>query len=525
MILLKRLGFIPAALLLVIAFTSCDDNFNSVGSNLIGSQLDSLPHYSPGITAYSEKLGPVQTNGLPANLLGVYKEPTYGPQAASVLTQLSLSSPNPDFGTDVKLDSVVLDLPFYSTSLDSVVNEHTLYKLDSIYGNSAFKLSVSRSNFFLNDFDPTANFENRQKYYSNQGPVFENSLVGTPLFEDDNFEFSDKEIVYFTPKSSTASDTTKVAPQIRVKLPVDYFQQNIIDKQGSNALSNNNNFQNYFRGLYFKAEAVNNDGSMALLNFKDTNAGITLYYTSKRVDTGDFDGDGDVTEVIEIPGSYKLNFGTNTVNTFSEEFPQEILSDITASSPQTGAKNLYLKGGEGSMAVINLFEDDVELQQLKDNNWLINEASLTFYVNQDKVAGGASEPERVYLYDMDNNVPLYDYSIDPTQSSTDPLNSLTRHSGRLIRNEDGKGVSYKIRITDHINNIINNDSTNVRLGLVVTQNINLYANAALKNPVDSISRVPQASVITPKGTVLYGNLADDISKRIKFNIYYTQTNN
>ncbi|MGB8703481.1 MAG: DUF4270 family protein, partial [Gillisia sp.] len=220
MILLKRLGYIPAILLMVLAFTSCDDNFTSVGSDLIGSQLDSLPHYSAGVKAYSQKLGPVQTNGLPANLLGVYNGPTYGPQVANVQTQLSLSSSNPDFGAEVKLDSVVLEIPLYSKKLDSVVNNHTLYKLDSIYGNSPFKLSISRSNFFLNDFDPAANFENRQKYYSDQGPVFESSLVGSPLFEDDNFQFSDKEIIDFIHNATGGIDTTKVVPSLRLKLPI-----------------------------------------------------------------------------------------------------------------------------------------------------------------------------------------------------------------------------------------------------------------------------------------------------------------
>ena len=60
---------------------------------------------------------------------------------------------------------------------------------------------------------------------------------------------------------------------------------------------------------------------------------------------------------------------------------------------------------------------------------------------------------------------------------------------------------------------------------MVTQNINLVANSALRTPVDGIDRVPSASVITPRGTVLHGNLESDPGKRLKFNIIYTETNN
>ncbi|MCJ7758605.1 MAG: DUF4270 domain-containing protein, partial [Gillisia sp.] len=87
------------------------------------------------------------------------------------------------------------------------------------------------------------------------------------------------------------------------------------------------------------------------------------------------------------------------------------------------------------------------------------------------------------------------------------------------------GISYKLRITEHVNRILNKDFTNVRLGLVVTQNINLIGNSALKTPLDGIDRIPAASVISPEGTVLYGNLAADVSKRLKLDIFYTKTSN
>jgi len=511
---------------MVLAFTSCDEDFNTIGGNLIGGQFDSLPKYEPGVIAYSKKLGPVQTNNLPANLLGAYNDPTYGLQSANVLTQLSLSTANPDFGTEPVLDSVVLTLPYFSTQVDVAEDGSPIYQLDSIYRNSPVKISVSRSNYFLNDFDPTDNFQNRQKYYSNQADVFAASLVGEPLYTNESFIPSKREVIYTEVNSKTGElDTLVKSPRLRVALGNEFFQQNIIDKQGSPELFNNNNFRNFIRGLYFSAEAINADGNIMLLNFGDKDANITLYYRAKEADVTDSDGDGNITELVYKPKSYNLTFGTNKVNTFTQNFPAEFIQQIESSSEDLGSENLFLKGGEGSMAVVELFEDETEIETIRDNNWLINEASLEFYVDQNKTVGGDSEPERIYVYDLENNLPLLDYQIDPTLNQDNPTNSAIGFSSRLTRDEDGNGVKYKIRITEFVKAILKGDIDVRKLGIVVTQNINLTTNSALKNSINSIDRVPTGSVISPQGTVLYGNLANDEAKRLKFNIYYTKTNN
>ena len=56
-------------------------------------------------------------------------------------------------------------------------------------------------------------------------------------------------------------------------------------------------------------------------------------------------------------------------------------------------------------------------------------------------------------------------------------------------------------------------------------NLNSVTNAYLRTPVGPVERVPSGSVIMPKGTVLHGNLSPDDEKRLKFNIYYTETSN
>lgn len=521
MMLVKRFRYIPAIVLMVLAFISCDDDFNSIGGELIGGQIDDLPRYEAGVVSYNKKLPPVQTNNLPVHLLGVYNEPVYGQQVANVLTQISLSTINPNFGEEPTLDSVVLTLPYYSTQLEADDEGNAVYRLDSVYGNAPFRLSIEQSNYFLNDFDPDENFENRQRYYSDQGELFENNIIGDPIYVNESFKPSAREVVVreLNPESGEI-DTVSLSPRMRLHLPVEFFEENIINKQGSTELSNNNNFRNFIRGLYIKAEPVNGDGSMMLLDFRpDADAGIILYYTNPGEDADDED----------VQRSYELTFGTNTVNTFTQEFPAQIEEEIQASGDAPGAENLYLKGGEGSMAVIELFEDEAEIDQIRENNWLINEANLTFYVNQDIVPGGEEEPSRIFLFNLETNELLLDYRIDPTGEATNPNLAVITHAPPLQRDEDGNGTFYKFRITEHIRRILDGDQPNEKLGLVVTQNISVISNSALRSPLvigeDEIVRVPSSTVITPRGTVLHGNLSPDAAKRLKFNIFYTETSN
>lgn len=514
MTFLKRISYFPAAVLLLIAFTSCDDDFTSIGGELIGGQVDNLPKYEAGVVAYNNNLTKVQTNNLPAYLLGVYQEPVYGQMTASVLSQLSLASNSPTFGNEPRLDSVVLTLPYFSTKLPNDEQGNPVYKIDSLYGNSPYKLAIFKSNLFLNDFDPDANFEVRQKYFSDQGPFFESFIADDPLYINPSFVPSTREVRYLEENSSGGIDTLRKGPRLRVQLPVQFFKENIIEKEGTSVLFNNNNFRNFIKGLYFKAEAVNGAGNMLLLNFNAEDAGIVLYYTSFP-EGGGQDGD---------QRTFKLNFGNSIVNTFIQDLPVEILEEINESNDRPGAENLFLKGGEGSMAIIELFESEDEIAEIRAKNWLINEANLVFTVNR-TLAPAGQEPQRVYLYNLKTNEVLLDYRLDPTNQLPNPGLSNVNHSVPLLRGEDNNGVQYKIRITEHVRRILLGDQDNVKLGLVVTSNIQQTGRVAVISPLEAVTGIPAGTVVTPRGTVLYGNLEEDASKRIKFNIYYSETGN
>lgn len=500
---LKKLGKLTA-ILTVAAFSivSCEDDYSEVGASIVdNNNFNALKFDETALSASSEKLTRVQTNNLPSYAFGIYNDPVYGKSEANIQTQLRLLQLDPDFGTNPIVDSVVLSIPYYSTITERTA-ESTTYKLDSVYGSTPIRFSLYESNYFLRSLDPNDEY-NPQAYYSDQGDVFEQHLGLEPLYTSENFYPSSGEIRYNEVSNDTTSKLKKVSPRLRVKLPNDFFQNKIINQQGTSNLVSNSNFQDYLRGLYFKAEATQgNLGVYNLFDFAahskkgfsaDEDANITIYYHADLQD-------------VSVNKVYYLAFGSNTVNVFKSEF-DEVPDDT----------NLYLKGGQGSMAEIDLFTDQQQLDSIREQGWLINEANLIFRVNKQDVPEGKNDPYTLFIYDLKNNSIVKDYSISQKLYS-----STTAHT-QPLEYEDNDDRYYKIRLTSYVNDIISADSTNTKLGVVISLNpavTSLSKAEALDDEI--ITTVPTPEVLSPQGTVIYGPETLNTTKRLKLNIYYTK---
>ncbi|CAM3512926.1 DUF4270 domain-containing protein [Aequorivita lipolytica] len=502
-----------AIFFIIIAFSSCQEDISTIGSEILGTETpNGILDESQTIIAYSRKLGPVQSNRLPAYQLGVYNDPVYGKSTVNLLSQLTLSSNDPKFGDSAVVDSVFVYLPYFSTA--TTADTVTTYALDSIYGSTPINISISSSNYFLREYDPNSGFQEFQNYYSTQGETFEQYL-DTELASVENFIPTRNGYVLY----KDTDEEEKIAPGLRVKLDTTFFQEKILDMEGAPELRNSNNFKDYFRGIYFKVNSPTNNGSLFI--FDATESYITIFYSYNNEDNSE----------IRENGTFKLNFNGINVNTFENELPSPIQNAVENPNIQTGNENLYLRGGDGIISIVELFGKDNDnngvaddLETLRDKKWLINEANLIFYVNQDLMVGGATEPERIIIYDLKNSNVLADYNLDPT-NGLPPVDALSNHYGKLQRGSDGNGEFYKIKITNHISNLINKDSTNVPLGVVVSQNVLTRTTAELLNPMEPfIEQVPTSSVVSPEGTILYGNATPNQEKRLKLQIYYTEPN-
>ncbi len=505
-----------AILALIIAVASCEEDFNTIGVSIIGDEnFQSEFTDSLSVLAYSRKLLPVQTNGLPVYQMGVYNDPVYGKRTVNFLTQITLDNPGPDFEIAPRVDSVVLYLPYFSTEITGDDDEVT-YELDSVYGSTPININIYESNYFLRDFDPNTGFEEAQKYYSNQQPLFEQNK-GELIHRIEDFSPSKEAIAI--------NDTVSLIPGLRVKLPNEFFKRKIIDNGGSIQLINNNNFRDYFRGLYFEVESNTDDGSLFLMNLEE--ASLTVYYTYQTDGTAVFDETGSDT-IDRFNGEVGLSFNAISVNTFTSSVPPTISEIVQEPNIEQGEERLYVRGGDGIISVIELFGPDLdgdgiadELEDLRNEEWIINEANLIFYVDKNQVTGGDSEPERLMIYDLKNGTVLADYGLDIT-SNLDPVDALNVHLGRLKRGSDDNGEYYKIRITNHVSNLINRDSTNVPLGLIVSQNVLESGFQDIENiQAPGIEVVPASAIISPEGTILHGNRSAHQDRRLKLQIFYT----
>lgn len=514
---------------------SCDKDYNLVGEDLIGDNNFDLGKYYSPVKAYNQKTGVVQSNNLAINALGIYTNNAFGTTTASFVTQVSLSAVNPTIGANPVMDSVVITIPYFKTAKNSDASTgKTTYELDSIYGTpkAKFKLSVFESGYFLRDLDPATNFKESQPYYSNQKNDFDGLKIGSRLNnstdekQNDAFYFDDSEITETTTDAETKKVTnTRTAPAMRLKLSTDFFLNKIL-KAPTAKLATNSAFKDYFRGLYFKVENNGTEESMALIDF--SKGVIKLYYKEDSSTTSN-----GTTTVTRVNKTLDLSLTGNTVNFLEQSnLNATYASAVANANPTTGDEKLYLKGGEGSLAVIELFGSDAdnngvadELESLRAKGWLINEANLVFNVDAAAMKNSV-EPSRIYVYNLTNKTTVLDYLTDNTTFSGNAKKDKFIFDGLLQKESgtDGRGLKYKVRITNQIKNLIKyKDSTNVKLGVVVTESIGVSSFSKLLSPNPLFSVLPTASVLNPLGTILYGgHPAVPEEKRLRLEIIYTK---
>ena len=449
-----------------------------------------------------------------------------GDGLADVLERSNGTDPlDPDTDDDGILDNVDTD----------TINPRqgaTVYDIDSLIGNreASFKVKVQELDYFLSTYDPSNNFETFLKYYSND-QVIEN-FTGKVLY-DGEVEINTEEIVIYKeddPDTDDVDESTQVkerlTPRLRIPIDKDYMQSKIIDMEGNIDLSNQDNFNMYFKGLFLSAYDFS-DPLLLILNYAD--ASINIVYEYDKYNRNDTTDDTSDDTIDREKKTFKLNLTGNQINILKQDpLSPEISKALNSNSEDL--KRVYLRGGEGIMMEIDLFDDGTGndiLGEIKSNGWLINEANLTMYIDKEAIdmSGGIIEPSRLFLYDIESKAPVVDYFIDQSQGQKQKDQKAV-HSGLIEIDEDRKGIKYKIRISEHVKNIIRNDSLNKKLALVVTSDITNAVNTELKNN-DELEYIPISSVINPLGTILYGPNpeSNNHDKRFRLELFYTEINN
>ena len=258
-----------------------------------------------------------------------------------------------------------------------------------------------------------------------------------------------------------------------------------------------------------------------LLNF--SNALIRVNYEFDRYNNNLTDNDLSDDFVYKDYKSFIIQTNGIIFNNFKKSLNDNFIDDDKS--------KIYLKGGLGYIAKIRLFENELNqnsilLDSIRNNNWLINEANLIFYVDQDETLNWDKEElaDRIFLFDMDNSNVILDYDTDNSIQSSKNKNKYF-FGGILEYDNNGIPYRYKFRITEYIRELLRNDDfENSDLGLSLTSDIlnKQFSSAILKNNGEQID-IPVASVLNPMGTILVGTSSKikNPEKKLKLEIFYT----
>lgn len=470
--MIKRSAYLGVIILFIITVISCEKDFTDIATNVVKNTKFDTKDTIIEVVVTNKPITYVRADGLSIGgtlgqyLLGVYNNPNYEKIEASIISQLTLDSKvnetDKTYGADTTvvttIDTVFLKFPYQATLKSGTTSEYTL---DSVIGDKTkpFDLNVYMTDTYMNNLNP--NDPSKINVYNSDNSY---NVIPGELNAQINYQFKpnalDTMMVYKRRLSNGSvykTDTLKLTnniPFARIPLDETKIKQLFVDNYGTSNFDSQDALNNYIKGLYI--EAKGNEGSLVGFNISTTatnlKPSVEIRYTKTVLKGG--------TEVIDTlvksNSFYLSNFSTSLYKMTERIYPNN--------------KNIIIQGTAGNMAQVRVLDNN-QINLLKNKNWLINDASLTFYVNQDIVKQDTLQtPYKLLLY-KDGNIKAHLKDL----KTEGPI----VFNGNLVVNEK-KPDYYTFRITDFISDLLNGKSSdNPLLGLKVYNNpTDGYANVA-----------------------------------------------
>tara|TARA_B100000989_G_scaffold296840_1_gene280962 strand:- start:4079 stop:5905 length:1827 start_codon:yes stop_codon:yes gene_type:complete len=409
-----------------------------------------------------------------------------------------------------------------------------VYQIDSIFGNrnATFDIKVSELTYFLNNLDPKNNFESQKEYFSDDD-FYDRGFYGETLHDGQiTLNFEEIPVLYYEDDLSTPEDEISQinyfdTPRLRVPLNINFFQGMIVNQEGSDQLTNQTIFNNYFKGLIIKAENFSDDLYMSLDLF---NSRILFEYNYNFYNTN---GTDDVSDdfIEKRQKSNSISLGGVAYNLYKyDNISESILTSLSLSKENIPSDKIYLNGTK-FISKLKLFSNDnslsSELQEFKDKDVLINEANIILHLDQEMYNSNYEFiPKRLYLYSYNDGVPIEDFNKDFSINYNPTAVNANKFlfGGLLQYDSNNKPTSYKFNITNHVSNIVRHDSLNIDIGLTTTSNVE---DISIKNGYSSDNRklkIPSPSVSLPFPVSIFGSKPNqkDLSKQLKLEVIYTE---
>ncbi|NVK53195.1 MAG: DUF4270 family protein [Flavobacteriaceae bacterium] len=443
----KKFVYISVFVLIVSGIISCEKDFKDIATNVVSNTKFETKDTIIEIEVTNKQIQNIRTDGLSIGgslgqyLLGVYNNPNYEKIEASVVSQLAIDtnlSEKDDkertYGADTTvvttIDTVFFKIPYQATLKEETTSDYTL---DSIIGDKtkAFLFNLYRTDTYMNRLDPV-DPSKTNKFYSDDTyqilPGELNAQVDYP------FKPNEKDTIFvFKRRFSNGHvykvDTFKLAannPFARIPLDKNKIKQLFVDQFESQYFKTQDDLNEYIKGLYL--EAKGNEGSLMSFNLTTNNLelkpSIEIRYTKTVLKGG-----SQVVDTIAKSSSFPLSNFSNSLYKMNEK-----------AFPNNG--NIILQGAAGNMAIVKLFDAN-NLNALKNKEWLVNDAKLTFYVNQNIVGFDTiSTPYKLFVYKEGSSSQIKDILSE----------GITAFNGRLVK-KDKKPDYYSFTITDYISDL------------------------------------------------------------------------
>ncbi|MDY0780536.1 DUF4270 family protein [Tenacibaculum sp. IB213877] len=512
--MIKKIAYLGVIALSFASMISCEKDFRDIGNNVIkndefNTNKDTIDIVINPVDVEAVRADNIKLGTLGEYLLGVYKKDGAKKIEASIVSQVGYLSnlKNAEVSTldsidsIYRLDKVILKIPYTATSLGDDDNGDPQFRLDSILGNTNIEtsLSVYRNGTYLNSLNPE-DPSKTNSYLSNTDYIEEEMLneASSSSFKPNShstfFEFERTLSNNITFKDTVTH--TNNTPFLVIPLSIDKMKELFWDKFNDPEFESKEAFDDYFRGVILKAEGE--DGALVPFSLSgNNNATIEFLYNITRFER----------ETPQAPTVYK----DSIISSYS--FPLSGVKNshykMTNPTSATPTNNFVIQGTAGTVAEIKIL-DQAKLQELRAKNWLINDALLSFYIDQ------SSETKDIPL-----RLFAYKYNEDASDSQIkDSYSESSFFGGNLQYDSDENPEKYEIRIGDYVSDLLSGEKEyNPPLRIKV---YNVDTDSPVSN--NALDTIVKTYNWNPRSVRLLNHLPANGEKRAKLIISYTEEN-
>ncbi len=400
----KVLTFTFVLSIIITGLFSCKKTPSQIGAQLLpDSTMQVYFTDTLAVQTYSLPLDSVRSDEKGTFFVGSIKDPVFGTTNAGFYAQFQQSVTHDNFGTNPKLDSLVLQLLFSSNFGDTnaVLRMHVYELQQDIYLDST--------------------------YYSNKTvPVYPTDYANI------NFVANPHTKIVVGGKDTLTRVVRFNLSNLNTALGDKLLQTDTA------ALDSNAIFIKYFKGLYLKTDQVTSGGALPSFSSYTPSTALILYYHNDSTDS--------------LHYTYYLNNTSATINQYQHVFSDgnsAFNKQIVQKDTLLGEVNYYTQGLAGVKTIIK-FPDIKKLARLGLVG--INEAKLI-------LPGAEPQPLFGAPYKMSLIKILTDTSF---QTLVDEAEGANYFGGAYKVSTN----SYEFRITHYIQSLLK-DTTKVQKGLIL----------------------------------------------------------